>query len=426
MRARLGFLGIIALALLGFPSAIQAASVNSLGLTATYNVQARFNWVDRAVSVTSTAHVQNTTSSSVSVVAFNLTPLRLGSARLGAVTVDGAAAAGRASDQTVLVTLPHALSPNKRADITIAYSAHLSTFGGGDRWLFGRMNGVMTAYRWIPWLSRTLPFNRPNDGDPWVTPTSPRVDVTITSDTKLVFATSGRRVSGGGMTQSFTATNVRDFNFSASPNYRTASRSVRGTTITVYYLALPASTILDWTERAFNDYSAKVGGYPFPQYSVAEIGPWSGIESPSMSWVPSNAGAKQLPWIVTHEAAHQWFYSVVGNDQAGEPFADEAVADFMSRNLISKFISSKCAQGNLDQTVYQIGSCYAWVIYVQGNLYLRDYRDYVGSTKFWQGLANYYAANRYRIGGTRKLLNALDAAAGITYPHYKRFPHLYP
>ncbi len=78
----------------------------------------------------------------------------------------------------------------------------------------------------------------------------------------------------------------------------------------------------------------------------------------------------------------------------------------------------------LDKTIYDIGDCYPWVVYVQGNLWLRDFRDRVGSATFWRGVANYYAEYKFGMGGTRQLLDALDAAAGKPQLH-DRFPRLY-
>ena len=425
-------LAVLLFALAGFPAAaviapqtVLADSVNSLNLRATYDVDAHFNWGDRAVAVSTLVHLSNPTANGVSVVAFNLAPLRIGQAHLGTVSVDGAPVNATVDDQTVLV--PASIASGGGADVTINYTARLQTRTDGDYWQFIRKAGVMTAYRWIPWLSRTVRFDRPSVGEPWVTPSSSSVQVSITTDRPLIFATSGRRtgVSVDGLTQTFVATNVRDFNFSASPNYRTATRSVRGTTITFYYRRMAPDAVLDWTVAAFNDYSNKIGEYPYPQLNVAEVGPWAGIESPSLFWVPYNTQRRLLPWTVTHEVAHQWFYSVVGNDQALQPFADEALADFMSRSLINSFVPSLCAQDDLDQSIYDLGRCYPWVIYVQGDAYLKAYKERVGDAAFWRGLANYYAANKFGIGGTREILNALDAAAGISYPHQERFPTLY-
>ncbi len=417
---------LVAAVLLGGAAPARAAEANSLNLSATYDVDATFNWTDRSVAVSTVAQVTNTTNRTVSLLAFNLAPLRIGRAHLGTVTVRGNSAGAYTDDQTVMVPVSPALNPGASAPVRIDYTATLSSSSGGDLWQFARLAGVMTAFRWIPWLSRPVRFDRPSVGEPWVTPSSRRVVVSITTDRSLVIATSGRRVSNNGLTQTFEATNVRDFNFSAAPDYKTRSRTVLGTRVTFYYRTLPANTVLDWTVRAMRDYSAKVGQYPYSQLAIAEVGPWAAIESPSMFWLPKGLSQRLLPWTVAHETAHQWFYSVVGNDQAAQPFADEAVSDLMARTLVNRYVSSQCAPDDLDQSIYELGRCYPWVIYVQGVNYLRQYRDTVGATKFWRGLANYYGRYRFDIGGTRQLLDALDAAAGIDYPHQNRFPTLYP
>lgn len=420
---------MIALVLLiAIPAPAHAADVNSLGLRATYDVVATFGWANRRVSVDSTARVTNSTGARVSVLAFNLATLRTGNAQVGSVTVDGASANANVDDQTVLINLPSALAVGENTFVRIRYTAVLSSSPKASGYTpgFARANGVLTAYRWIPWLSRSTPFNNPSGGEPWVTPVSPSVRVALTTDEPVTFATSGRRVSINGLTQVFVATNVRDFNLSGSTTYRSASTTVGGTRITFYYRTLSAANVLDVARRAFSDYTNKVGGYPQPQVTISEVGPWYAMESPSLIWLPSNASKNALPWMVSHEMAHQWFYSTVGNDQARQPFADEAIADFMARNFLSRWASSNCAQDDLDQTIYELGGCYAWVIYVQGNLWLRAYRDRVGNGTFWKGVSNYYLNYRHRIGGTRQLLNALDAAAGISGGHEDRFPRLYP
>lgn len=423
----------LALAVGAFPNStgvVGAAGVNSLAMRATYDVVATFNWNSRSVQVSTTARVTNPTQSSVSTLAFNVTPLRTGNASLGAVTVNGSPANAHKDDQTALVDLSPALASGGTATVRIDYSATLNATASGERYLFARADGVMAAYRWIPWLSRETRYDRPSVGDPWVTPASSLVNVTITTDRALKFAATGVRksVSSNGLTQKFTARNVRDFNFSAAPDYRTSSRTTNNTRITFYYRTMAPAKVLDWSVKAVRDYSAKVGTRPYGRINIGEVGPvsnWPAIESPGHFWLPARTSARLLPWTVTHEVAHEWFYAAVGNDQAEEPFADEALADFMSRNLIDSWISSPCAEDDLDQSVYDLAGCYPWVIYVQGNLYLRDYRDRVGSTAFWRGLANYYSANKFKIGHTREILDALDNAAGISYPHSHRFPSLY-
>ncbi len=420
-------IAVLALPMVG--GAPVRAAVNSLGLRATYDVDATFNWATRAVSVRTEAHVTNP-GSSVSTVAFNLVPLRQGNANLGSVTVNGSAVGASADDQTVLVPVGSALGAGDSATVVINYTATMNSSASGERYLFARADGIMAAYRWIPWLARELRYNRPSVGDPWATDLSSSVSVEITTDRVLKFASTGRRVStsNGGLTQRFTASSVRDFNFTAAPDYVTRSRTVGNTKITFYYRAQNATSVLNVAAGSLAHYANKLGSAPYSTLNIGEVGPasrWPAIESPGHFWIPRNVAGNTRSWEVAHETAHQWFYASVGNDQAYEPFADEAVADFISRDYLNLWASSQCAQNDLDHTVYSIGSCYPWVIYVQGNLYLKKYRTDVGSADFWQGLRNYYQNNKFGFGGTRELLVTLDNAAGVNYNHGARFPSLF-
>jgi len=408
--------------------AAEASDVNSLALSATYAVQATFGWEDRRASVNTTAVVSNTARWPVSALAFNLATLRTGRAEVGEVKVDGAFAEAIVGDQTIVVPLPAALGRGDTTTITIDYAARFAATSSADSdtWAFGRIGEVLTAYRWIPWLSRSTPFDRPNVGDPFVTASSPHVTVSITADREITVAATGQRVGGSGLTQTLEARDVRDFNLAASPSYQTRSVDVAGTTVTFFYRRLPADSVLDTAARAMRDYAARIGPYPHAHLTIAEIGPWSPFESPAHFWLPDNAPARLLPWMVAHEVAHQWFYSAVGNDQAREPFADEALSDLMARSLISRFVSSQCPVGRLDHSIYDIGECYPWVIYVQGVAWLRDLRDRLGGDAFWGALTGYYDAYRGGIGGTRQLLAALASAAGDQAVDYRRFPRLYP
>jgi aminopeptidase N len=130
--------------------------------------------------------------------------------------------------------------------------------------------------------------------------------------------------------------------------------------------------------------------------------------------------------MVAHEVAHQWFYSAVGNDQARDPFADEALADYMARDLLNRFVPSQCPQGRLDHSIYDIGDCYAWVVYVQGDAWLRRVSQRAGASRFWSALAGYYAANRDGMGSTYEVLAALSRVAGRTAIDYERFPRTLP
>jgi len=420
-------------ALAAIPGAVVYASdpphttPNSLGLTATYDVKAQFGWDDRRATVETTALVVNNTRWSVNELAFNLATLRTGRATVDTVVVDGTVADAAIDDQTIVIPLAEPMAPADRVEIQIDYRGRLnaSADAEGDDWQFARIGEYLTAYRWIPWLSRPTRFNRPNVGDPWVTAMSPSVSVELTTDREVVHATSGRRTGQSGQTQAFTAVNVRDFNFVASPSFEVRTSSAAGVDITFYSLTLPADTILDVARRSLRDFAGKVGRYPHDALTIAETGPWAPFESPGHFWLPSNASGRLLPWMVAHEVAHQWFYSAVGNDQAREPFADEAITDYMARDFINRFVDSTCPTDRLDHSIYDIGDCYAWVVYVQGDAWLRNLRERSGA-RFWRAIADYYDEYAGGIGGNRELLAALANRLGKPAVDYRRFPYTYP
>ena len=152
-----------------------------------------------------------------------------------------------------------------------------------------------------------------------------------------------------------------------------------------------------------------------------------GMEGPGIAWIPTGTGSN-LRYLVTHEIAHQWFYALVGNDQAREPFADEAVTDFVARDVLSMRRSSRCAKAELDLSIYHYSyKCYYEDIYIQGGNLLNRARRKMGSAAFWSALRGYVADHRWEIVHTRTLLDALDDATPLDLASWwrSRFPKLY-
>ena len=414
-------------------TAITPGTVNrsSVHLTARYLVGLTLGFASRSFQANTVATITNTSGGPIDRVEFNTIAARLGGMRLHVVEVDGRRVSAKVSDQTVIVPLGGVLAAGDTVTIRVHYTATLRSTLSGSNWMFTRTNGIVDAYRWIPWVSRATPFTRPNHGDPFVTPVSPEVTVNVRADRRLVIASTADRVSqsSDGLLQRFVARNVRDVTITAAPDFRTATITLGTKKVRYYYRSSANRALaLDAAVDALRAMQSRLGPYPYTIYKVVQSAGGYGMESPGLTWIPFGVGSANLRYLVAHETAHQWFYSQVGNDQARQPFADEAVADFVARDVTGTRRASRCGTARLDLSIYRYSAtCYYEVVYIQGGNLLNDVRRRMGSMLFWSTLRSYVIDQRYRISTTPELLTALDDATPIhlSAVFRPRFPSIY-
>ncbi|HUQ78895.1 MAG TPA: hypothetical protein VM427_08530 [Patescibacteria group bacterium] len=404
-----------------------AVNATSMALTAEYDATVRLDFGTRSFRVSSTMAITNTSGRAIDRLELNTIAARLGRMTVTLARSDGKAVRATIRDQTITVPLGGILQPGARVVVRVDYRATLRGDLAGSNWLFTRVNGILQAHRWLPWISRTTAFTRPNHGDPFVTPVSPRVRVTIVSDRIIRWATTGEQVGGSGTTKIFEARHVRDFAITGAPDYRLASATVGGVVVHVWGRpGFATSSVMAAAKSALAKEAALLGPYPYKTYDLAQTAGGYGMESPGLTWIPGGAGS--LPYLVAHETAHQWFYGIVGSDQAREPFADEAAADFIARFVTGLRRSSRCATARLDLDIYRYsGTCYYEAIYIQGGNFLDDTRKRMGNAPFWAGIRDHLATYRFKLTTTKALLDTLDAHTPLDLvPRYEpRFPSLY-
>jgi hypothetical protein len=410
---------------------IVPGSVNrsSLNLEASYDARIRIGWDTRNVKVESIATIRNTSGVSIDRVELNTVAARLGGMTLTGATVDGEAVRATVADQTITVPLGGILPAGATATVEVRYAARLRTSLSSSNWMFTKANGIANLYRWLPWVSRPIKFDRPNFGDPFVTPTSPYVKVRIVPDRALVFATSGERVATHGLEQVFEARNVRDFTITAATDFVTRTTTVGSTKVVgIARSATVANRLRDEGARAFERLRTLLGPYPYPSFRVVQSAGGTAMESPALVWLPYGLSSASTRYLVTHETAHQWFYGLVGSDQVREPFTDEAAADFAARYVLGAKRGSGCSTAGLDRSIYYYSSaCYFEVIYIQGGNLLDSVRLRMGNTRFWTTVRDYIATNRHKLVSTETLLEALDDATSLDLSRTfaPRFPRIY-
>jgi aminopeptidase N len=233
---------------------------------------------------------------------------------------------------------------------------------------------------------------------------------------------------------------MRDFNAVLGPDYQVESRVVEGITVnSVFYPGhhQGGEWALDCTAEAVCLFSIRFGPYPFAELDVVETPTHAGgIEYPGLVVINDTyyeTLSERMEWVVVHEVAHQWWYSLVGNDQVDEPWLDEALVQYstllyyedrygaeLAAELLEQVFrqpyealveTGRDAPAGLPVAAYSEGD-YGPVVYQKGPLYFHALRQEVGDENFWAILQTYFARNRYGVATPEDWLAAVAAVTG--------------
>jgi hypothetical protein len=408
---------------------------SSLDVSATYSVNATITVGTGAIDVTTHMEARNDSGAGIDRLELNTIAARLGSIFITMATVDDQPVKVAVRDQTLVVPLGGVLPDGASASVRIAYRATLRNGLSGSDWMFTRDGGTLALYRWIPWISKAVPFDRPNQGAPFVTTTSEKVDVELLTDRPMVLAGPGvvteQYAAGRGSAWSFSVTKVRDVSVILAPDFHVARGEANGIPIRAFTRpgGLSGPDLVAQAADALTTEAALLGvAYPSSVLTVVETRGGYGLESPGLIWIPATANSLNRSYLVYQGTAHQWFYGLVGSNQQSEPFADEGPADVLARTALGTLRSSHCPRDALDRAItgYSL-ACYYEVVLVQGGEVLDAIRGQMGSKPFWKALGTYLQDHRLGIAGTRQLLEALRAGSNANLmPILKtRFPALY-
>lgn len=169
---------------------------------------------------------------------------------------------------------------------------------------------------------------------------------------------------------------------------------------------------------ALDIYAARYGPYRYQQLAVVEADFSDGMEYSGFYFLGQDYYAgydgtprNYLTAIAAHEVAHQWWYDEVGNDQARQPWLDEAPCIYSELiyyeashpDLVDWWWDFRVARfkptGWVNSSVYDFDAFRPYVnaVYLRGALFLRDLRAAMGDAAFFDFWQRYRAAQSGRV-----------------------------
>lgn len=400
---------------------------------ASYQLDAAVDLERSTVAVTERVQFRNVVGIGLETIVFRVVANTLGGFDLTQLTVDGQAAERRLDGSVLEVVLPRPLPPGQSTQIELRYTLKVP-----------RTPGRITATPRSMALGFWFPILAVHRGD-W--DRRPFVDVgdavhsevadfelTVTTSSPAHVVATGQRVEQQGQRWRFQASSVRDLAVAISQDFVVRQATVGGMTVDVAaaseeraaFYASRAAELLRWSGE-------RLGPYPYPTLVVADAelpASFGGLEYPGLILLSrayglvSPAEGSGLDSLYLHEILHQWFYSLVGNDQIADPWLDEAMVTYMTylyyrevRPDLAPIVYERTIAGGpggtVDGSVYDFPSDppYFGLVYRRGARFLEALHGRMGDGPFWSLIREHVATYRDRIASPRAFLDRAVATS---------------
>jgi hypothetical protein len=255
---------------------------------------------------------------------------------------------GNPWDRTVLVaTLPRAVPPGETVRVEMTWEARIPGFFArtgyrGDFYFFAHWFPKLAVFGPEGWNSHQFHVATEFFSDYGI------YDVSMTVPADWVVGATGlerdrRRNDDGTMTHRYYEEDVHGFAWTTSPDFvvRTTRFEEPGLSpIDVRFLVQPehldqVDRHLDAARNAFKYYGTWYGDYPYGHVTIVDPAYGSragGMEYPTLFTCGTRLfnprGGKQPESVTVHEAGHQFWYGVVGNNEFEHAWLDEGLNTF--------------------------------------------------------------------------------------------------
>jgi hypothetical protein len=420
----------------------EQARLNELKGASIYHIDYTLGDDLASLSGMQTVHYTNREDITLDEIQVRLLPNALnGKMTVSSVLVDGEPVEpGYALANSLLrIVLHPGLPPGESADLSFEFSVNVPTEIESNYGILAYYNGVLTLAHTYPMIAvyddegwnAEIP---PDQGDPTYADVSFFL-VKVDAPKKLLLVGSGREVSreenGSRQIVTYAAGPARDFYVAASPDYELTSRKVGEVTFNSYApkdMQAGAEMALNVAIEASKIFSERYAPYPYTEFDIVSTPTYAlGIEYPGVIAITDRiydiyghlsgvSNGTLLESTVAHEAGHQWFYNLVGNDQLDEPWLDESLTQFVTWQYFGERYGSGGANGfeqslqarwsriedqdipiGLPVADYQ-GAAYSAIVYGRGAFFFEALREEMGEDTFDAFMKDYVVSNSWGIG----------------------------
>ena len=399
-----------------------------------YTLDLLLNYTRKAAAVEETIIYPNSSGEALTNLVLAVEPnLWMGGFSLQALTIDETPASAYSLDgQRLEITLPQPLAPGSITKLSLSFSLILPQMPAYSDpndvrpQIYGYTSRQVNLVDWYPFVVPYIPGTGWVLHNPWfygehLVYDSADFDILVrfgdASEPKI--AASGVELpSEEG--RHFRLENGRTFALSFSNLYEVKSKVVDGVTIYTYYFPYYDSAgdaVLQTASQALQIYAEHFGPYPYATLTAVQGDFDDGMEFSGFYFLSRDfynlydgTPKNYLTIIAAHETAHQWWFDLVANDQALEPWLDESLATYsehlfyeqLSPELVAWWWSYRVdfyqPSGTLDTRIYDAGGyrAYTDAVYLNGAHFLEDLRQRIGDEAFFAFLRDYAAQYAHR------------------------------
>jgi hypothetical protein len=252
----------------------------------------------------------------------------------------------------------------------------------------------------------------------------------------LVLAASAPGTANGNWRQ-YQLEAARHFAWSASPEFEILTDDTGFVRVTSYVFPehrAAGEAATQATAAALELYADLFTPLTHTNLSVVEAEFPDGREYDGLYFLGANYfstyfGGQQnfLTTLAAHETSHQWWFGLVANDQAREPWLDEALATYSEYLFYERYypeiiewwwefrVDLYEPEGWVDSTIYDHASFRTYVnaVYLRGAEFIHALRETIGEEAFFNALKDYLTRNSFGHGTTEDFFQFVNAYSAV-------------